>query len=227
MDRCIVAFSGGSDSTAVLMLAVEHLGAENVLAVTIESPHIFWYQTENARKLASRLDVRWISKKLYAPEEFFLNKQNRCYICKLEIVKSLTETAVEQGIDHILDGTNIDDTKEYRPGMAALIEYGIRSPLLDNMLGKDFTNKVIAPLKEEGFVFHDESCIATRISGTITKEKLKAVEKAENALRDEFAGIRMRLFDSPPSARFKRPAALSGEQLRRLSEELRKASLSL
>ncbi|MGE4497822.1 MAG: 7-cyano-7-deazaguanine synthase [Deferribacterales bacterium] len=222
-DKAVVAFSGGADSTAVLMLAAEHIGAENVVAVTMESPHIFWYQVENARKTASRLGVQWISKKLNITEEFLENKPNRCYVCKREILKSITETAIEKGIDHILDGTNTEDTKEYRPGMAAVVEYGIVSPLLDNELGKEFVYKTIEPLVKDGFVFPDDSCIATRISGTITKERLRAVENAENCLRDEFEGIRMRLFDSPPKVMFKRPRALSAEQIRRLSAELKKS----
>lgn len=220
-DKAIVAFSGGADSTAVLMLAAEHLGAENVIAVTMESPHIFWYQVENARKIASRLGVQWISKKLNVTDEFLQNKPNRCYVCKKEILKSITETAIEKGIDHILDGTNTEDIKEYRPGMAAVIEYGIVSPLLDNELGKEFVHETIAPLTADGFAFPNDSCVATRISGVITKERLRAVEAAENGLRDEFEGLRMRLFDNPPGVRFKRPKALSAEQIRRLSAALR------
>ncbi|WP_164885278.1 7-cyano-7-deazaguanine synthase [Geovibrio thiophilus] len=221
--KAIVAFSGGADSTAVLMLAAEYLGADNVVAVTMESPHIFWYQVENARKTASRLGVQWVSKKLNITDEFLENKPNRCYVCKREILKSITETAIEKGIEHIFDGTNIEDTKEYRPGMAALIEYGIVSPLLDNELGKEFVHKTIAPLIADGFVFPNDSCVATRINGIITKDRLRAVETAENGLRDEFDGIRMRLFDNPPRVLFKRPKALNAEQLRKLSTALKKA----
>lgn len=222
-DQAVVAFSGGADSTAVLMMAVEYLGAENVIAVTMESPHIFWYQVENARKTASRLGVQWISKKLNITDEFLENKPNRCYVCKKEILKSITETAIEKGIEHIFDGTNIEDTKEYRPGMAAIIEYGVVSPLLDNELGKEYVSKVIAPLIADGWKFPNDSCVATRINGTITKDKLRAVERAENTLRDEFEGIRMRLFDNPPKVLFKHPKKLTPEQLLKLSFELKKS----
>jgi uncharacterized protein len=219
-DKCVVAYSGGADSTAVLMMAAEAMGPDNVLAVTLEPEHVFWYQVEQARAVAGELGVKWISKKVYPPEEFYENRPDKCYTCKCAMLAAITETAIEKGIDTVFDGTNTDDLNEHRPGSKALIEYGVRSPLLENGLGKSFVHEKIAPLEKLGYRFHDESCIVTRIEGLITPEKMKAVEAGENALRDSYSGLRLRLFDREPCVRFKKPVRLGGWDILKLSKEL-------
>ncbi|WP_022850584.1 potassium-transporting ATPase subunit A [Limisalsivibrio acetivorans] len=209
-ENCIIALSGGSDSAVIAKLAAEHLGAENVLAVTFEAPHIFWYQTENARKLARHLDIKWENRKLPVDDaEILAGTPERCYLCKRAMMHALTELAIERGYDAVFDGTNIDDTSEHRPGLKALEEYGIRSPLLENNLGDQFVIEEAAKIAEEADLsFHDESCIATRVEGMADIPMLRRIEREEDALRERFPGIRLKTGENGTFVRFKKPMAL-------------------
>jgi len=195
-----VAFSGGADSTCVLMLAAEFLGPENVTAYTCANSHIFRYEIENAAAICEKLGVRHVVFQADMPEEFFTDKNARCYHCKKAILNKIKELSES---DVILDGTNSDDIPDDRPGYRALKETGTVSILRDFGFGKDFVHHTVASLNVE---FHDESCKASRLL-TIDESSMFEVEKAEDMLRNKFNGIRYRRDEN--RIVFKKPVCLT------------------
>ncbi|HOP94955.1 MAG TPA: ATP-dependent sacrificial sulfur transferase LarE [Dictyoglomaceae bacterium] len=192
MERVVVAFSGGVDSTFLLKVAKETLG-ENVLAVTLVSPLFPEKEIKEAEKLAEEMGVKLILEKdiSFLEDTAFLNNPpERCYLCKKRIFQRILKIAQENHINYVLDGSNIDDLGDYRPGMLALKELGIRSPLIE----VGFTKEEIRKLsKELGLPTYDKpsmACLASRIpyGEKIEIPKLKRIEEGEEFLRD--LGIR-------------------------------------
>ncbi|MGE4317712.1 MAG: hypothetical protein AB7E96_02305 [Deferribacterales bacterium] len=194
-----VAFSGGADSTCVLMLAIEFLGAENVTAYTCANSHIFRYEIENAAVICDRLGVKHVMFQADMPPEFFTDKETRCYHCKRAILNKIKELS---DADVILDGTNADDNPDDRPGYRALKETETVSPLKELGLGKAFSLRTVSEL---GIEFHDESCKASRLI-TIDEGSMYEVEAAEDCLRHRYKGIRYRRDEN--RVVFKHPAVL-------------------
>jgi uncharacterized protein len=130
MDSLLVAYSGGVDSSLLLKVAKDTLG-EKVVAVTARSLTYPEKEYEEAQRIAERLGVRHLSinsEELDIPG-FSSNPPDRCYYCKRELFSGLREIAGREGIGYIADGCNLDDEKDFRPGMRAAEELGIRSPL--------------------------------------------------------------------------------------------------
>ncbi|WP_415238332.1 asparagine synthase-related protein [Seleniivibrio woodruffii] len=200
-DKVFVALSGGADSAAVLMMAVEYLGADRVTAFTCTGSHVFGHEIETAKEIAAKLGVKHVCMVVDMPEQFYENAPDRCYHCKKATLAKIVEMA--KG-DTIFDGTNIDDDPRNRPGFRALQETGIISPLRDLGLGKSFTLDKVKPLDID---FHDESCKATRLTLPIDEERMNRVERVESLLRDRFRGLRYRLDDN--RIEFKKPVRLS------------------
>ena len=198
-NSCIVALSGGADSATVANLVCGYLDRDHIYSATCVDKHIFKDEIENARQIADLLGIKWIPFHAAIPGEFYNNEDvnKRCYICKKGLFTALNRIKVIMGIDIIFDGTNVDDLKEKRPGFLALKEINVKSPLLDNNLGKDFVYKRIRVFEEKGIVFRDESCIATRImEGKITVEKMALVERLEGSLRGIYHGIRIKIYNN-------------------------------
>lgn len=185
--KAYVALSGGADSAAVLMLAAEYMGTENVTAFTCVGGHVFQYEIEKAAEIAAKVGVPHVTAPAEMPAIFFDNPADRCYHCKRAVLAKIAEFAKEIPI---FDGTNIDDDPQNRPGFKALAETGTISPLRDLALGKSFT---LEKVKELGIDFHDESCKATRLVKPITQERMDRVERVENILRDSYRGIRFKI----------------------------------
>jgi pyridinium-3,5-biscarboxylic acid mononucleotide sulfurtransferase len=196
MEKVAVAFSGGVDSTFLLKTAHDVLGA-NVIAVTARSSTYPEREYAEATQFIKGLGIKHItivSEELEI-EGFSKNPANRCYFCKKELFSKITELAAQNGISHVVDGSNIDDLGDYRPGMTALSELGISSPLK----GAGMTKEDIRTLsKEMGLPTWDKqpfACLASRFpyGHEITREKLEMVDKAEQFLLDlGFKQVRVR-----------------------------------
>ncbi|UOD35640.1 hypothetical protein DSN97_04780 [Deferribacteraceae bacterium V6Fe1] len=192
----IVALSGGADSAAVLKLTCEHLPPENILAVTCVNNHVFRYEIDNARLIADALCVAWKPFYIDYDDNFIKNNEQKCYYCKRSILAHINKIKKSEKIDVIFDGTNLDDLNDYRPGMKAVKEYGVVSPLKELGLTKSDSLKIVNNTFKS-IHFHDESCIATRIlNNPIQSEDIIKIEKIEDRLRDIYPGIRVRVGDN-------------------------------
>jgi len=182
----VVAFSGGVDSTFLLAVAREILG-EHVLAVTATSETYPERELFEARSLARQMDARHlevISEELDIPE-FLHNPRNRCYYCKKELFAKLRSIAEEQGLPHVLDGTNVDDLGDHRPGRQAAAELGVISPLEQAGLTKNEIRQLSHQLGLPTWDKPAYACLSSRFPyGTaITPERVRQVGQAEDSLR--------------------------------------------
>ena len=214
LGRITVALSGGVDSVFLLTFAYKLWGDDRVSAVTAQGPHFADDETAYADYLCSELGINHdIASVDHILSVIADNPPDRCYICKREIFSSIKEIAEKQG-RNLVDGTNLDDLDDYRPGYKALQELGISSPLKDAGLTKSEIRKSLRKLsdtdpfiKQALMIPSDDgktfpiwekpafACLASRIpyGQTITKEKLLSVYKAECFLKAlGFTQIRVR-----------------------------------
>lgn len=190
-----VAFSGGVDSTFLLKVAHEALGSRAV-AATIVSPYIPKWEVEEAKELAESIGIR--HEFIEVPEileEIRYNPEDRCYLCKNAVFSMIKGFAEGNGLGCVVDGTNADDINDYRPGLGALRELGIKSPLLENGLTK---REIREFSKELGLPTWDKpsyACILSRIPyGTrLENEMFSRIENSEKYLMDKgFRAVRVR-----------------------------------
>lgn len=184
--RLAVAFSGGVDSAYLLKTAHSVLG-DDCLAVTAVSDFFPKWESEEAVRFCSDNHIRQIIVETdeLKSEAFCANPKNRCYICKKDIFSRILEISVENGIETVAEASNMDDCSDYRPGMAAVAELGIESPLRRAGLYK---SEIRALSRELGLPTWDKpsyACLASRFpyGEEITSEKLAMVEQAEDCLR--------------------------------------------
>lgn len=187
MKKVLVAYSGGVDSTFLLRVALDTLGRERVIAVTARSETYPSIELKAAKKMAEAYKARHIiidSEELEIPG-FKDNPPDRCYYCKKELFGKLRRIADGEGIKYILDGSNHDDLRDYRPGMKATKEFGVRSPLMESGLKKDDIRKLSKNLQLDTWDKPSFACLSSRFpyGKEITKEKLRMVDLAENYLR--------------------------------------------
>ena len=193
----VLGYSGGVDSTLLLRKSLDVLGAGNVLAVTAASATYDVDEVDEATRLARSLGApheRLRSTEL-EDEGFLLNPPERCYYCKSDLYGDLKELASTRGFRSVIDGSHAEDALDYRPGLKALDERGVLSPLKD----AGFTKADIRELSRRlGLPTADKpanACLASRFpyGEAITAEKLGRVGKAERALREAgFEVVRVR-----------------------------------
>jgi uncharacterized protein len=182
----IVAFSGGVDSTFVAAVAHDVLGNSS-LAITGVSPSIPPSEVEEARTLAARIGIahELIDTREMDDPDYVKNNPDRCFHCKDELYSRLSAIAVERGYAAVLDGCNLDDTGDFRPGRRAAALHNVRSPLLE----AELTKAEIRDLsRERGLPTWDKpamACLSSRIPyGTpVTVEALSSIDRAEDYLR--------------------------------------------
>jgi pyridinium-3,5-biscarboxylic acid mononucleotide sulfurtransferase len=185
MKSCVIAYSGGVDSTFLINVAYDVLG-NNALAVTATSSTYSKKELQDAKRFAKKIGIPHItiqSEELDI-KNFSGNPPDRCYYCKKELFQKLKHIANEHKFNKVLDGSNADDVFDYRPGGKARQELGIISPLKDVGLTKKEIRELSASLHLESFDKPAFACLASRFPyGTqITRQRLKQVEQAETFL---------------------------------------------
>lgn len=197
MDSIAVACSGGLDSS--LLLAVAHtLLGERVLALTALTPYMASWEIAEAKDLTARLGIRHQILTLPMPSDIAHNPPDRCYRCKRTLFAELKAVAAAEGLTWLADGTNRDDLSDYRPGMRALRELAIRSPLLEAGLGKADIRRYARALDLPVWNKPASACLLTRLphETEVQPEQLRRVEAAERALLDlGFGTVRVRCHD--------------------------------
>ncbi len=196
MGGVLVAFSGGVDSSFLLKTAHEVLG-KNVLAVIASSDTYPQKEREEAIRFAGKFNIRCkvIETKELESSDFANNPPQRCYFCKKELFSKLKDIAEAEGIPYILDGSNYEDTADFRPGTKAAEELGIRSPLKEVHLGKSEIRQLSKRSNLPTWNKPSLACLASRFPyyTKIDTKNLKQVAQAEECLRKlGFVQVRVR-----------------------------------
>lgn len=194
LGKVAIAFSGGVDSTFLVKVCKDVL-KENAVAITIASPYIPKWEIEEAKELTASLGIEHIIIDMPIAEEIKFNPKDRCYKCKKKVFSKIIEKANSLGVVNIIDGTNKDDESDFRPGMVALKELKIKSPLLELGFGKDDIRSHSKELNLPTWSKPAYACLLTRlqIGEEITEEKLDRTEKAEVFISSlGIKGIRVR-----------------------------------
>jgi uncharacterized protein len=200
----LVAYSGGVDSTLVLRAAKDAFGADpgKVLAVTADSYTVPRGEVGTAAKICKKIGAKHvtITTDELKNKKFARNPVDRCYYCKKELIDRLKKIASERGINVIADGTNASDvTGDFRPGMRALKESKVHSPLAEAGLTKEDVRKISRVLGLETSDKPSSACLASRFpyGSPLTREKINRVAKAEDFIkkRYEIRVVRVRDYD--------------------------------
>lgn len=196
LGNAAVAFSGGVDSSFLLRAAQEALG-ENVIAVTAASAFVPESELDDAVRFCRGIGAAHeiFRADVLGNDEIRANPPDRCYICKRRLFGNIIGIARERGILNVIEGSNTDDQSDYRPGMRAVKELGVKSPLLEAGLSKAEIRLLSRKLGLPTWNKPSFACLASRFEcgEELTAEKLYAVEKAERFLSDQgFRQMRVR-----------------------------------
>ncbi|MFB5609181.1 MAG: ATP-dependent sacrificial sulfur transferase LarE, partial [Nitrosarchaeum sp.] len=185
-DKVMIALSGGVDSALVAYAAFQKLGT-SAIAVTADYKTLSEEELETAKQICSEIGIRQILLDYdeLQNEEFVKNASDRCFHCRMELGDHLVTLAKEHDVKVIVDGTNLDDLGEYRPGIEALKKNGIRSPLVETNFTK---NEIRKAAEFVGLSVYDKpsnSCLASRIpwGQRVTAERLVRIELGETIVK--------------------------------------------
>ncbi len=194
--KVLIAFSGGVDSTLLLKTAVDVLGQNNVISITLVSPLISMRIIDRVIKLSNFISVKNFILRIGKNEALDISEEGeRCYLCKRRIYKKLKSIAEFFDIEFIADGSNYDDREKYRPGRAAANEFGIKTPIEQAGIIKEDVRKILFLFSFFNWNDPSESCLATRFpkNTELTTENLVKVELAEDFLKNNgFNFVRVR-----------------------------------
>lgn len=192
-----VAFSSGVDSTFLLYAAKEALG-DHAIAVTASSCSFPERELKEAKEYCQKMGIRHfvIKSEELEIEGFSHNPKNRCYLCKHELFEKIGALAKEQGINEIAEGSNLDDNGDYRPGLQAVAELGVKSPLRHSGFTKQEIRELSQYLNIPTWNKQSFACLSSRFpyGDLINEKKLKMVDRAEQLLLDMgFHQLRVRI----------------------------------
>jgi len=224
MAGVLVAFSGGVDSTFLLQIAAEELG-NNVLAVTERSEVEPPWDLQQATELAAALGVRHIMLETRALDDpvFAANPPDRCYFCKKRLFGRLQELARQQGLAQVVDGSIADDVDDYRPGLRAIAELAVRSPLREAGLTKSEIRRLSKQMNMPTWDKPASPCLASRFpyNTPLTIEGIDRVRRGETFLRG--LGLRqLRVRDHGTIARIE----VDSEDKGKLCEDVQAAKIT-
>jgi uncharacterized protein len=196
--KVAIGLSGGVDSTFLLTVAVDTLGIENCLAVIVDSAVNNIDDINQAVKFCTDRNINYVKADydVFTIPGFAMNPKDRCYICKMQIFSSIITIAKSRGISFVADGSNADDDNDYRPGMRAIKELNVVSPLKTAGLTK---TEIRSYSKDLGLATHDKPsapCYATRFpyGSEITIDRINMIAAAEKFLKSKgFSQVRVRL----------------------------------
>ncbi|AFY78920.1 MAG: ATP-dependent sacrificial sulfur transferase LarE [Hydrococcus sp. C42_A2020_068] len=186
MERALIAYSGGIDSSLVAKIAYDVLG-DRALAITAVSPSLLPEELDDAQIQADEIGIRHELVETHEMENpnYTANPVNRCYFCKSELHDTLKPLALERGYPYVVDGVNADDLKDYRPGIQAAKERGVRSPLAEAGIAKAEVRQLSKQLGLSWWDKPAQPCLSSRFpyGEEITIAKLQRVGRAEVYLR--------------------------------------------
>jgi uncharacterized protein len=202
--RVIVALSGGVDSAVVALAAKKALG-DNAIAVTADYKTLSDEELISARKVAAEIGIKHLIIEYDELEnpQFVRNDSQRCYYCRTELGSHLVAEAKRSDAQIIVDGTNIDDLSDYRPGIRALRENGVKSPMVELGINKSEIRRIARQFQLSVYDKPSNSCLASRIPTgmEVTYEKLRKIENSEIIVKSIFGVRQIRVRDHGEIAR--------------------------
>ena len=203
-NKVIIALSGGVDSALVAYAAFQKLGS-SAIAVTADYKTLSKEELDTSKQICSEIGINqiFLDYSELENEEFTKNDSNRCFHCRLELGDHLIKVAKEYNVEMIVDGTNLDDLGDYRPGIEALKKNGIRSPLVETKFSKSQIRESAKLIGLSVFDKPSNSCLASRIpwGQRVTAEKLIRIEYGENIVKQLTNVKQVRVRDIDGSAK--------------------------
>ena len=203
-NKVMVALSGGVDSALVAYAAFQKLG-ESAIAVTADYKTLSAEELDAAKQICSEIGIQQflLDYNELENDDFIKNDSNRCFHCRMELGDHLVKLANEHNVDVIVDGTNIDDLGDFRPGIKALKQNGIRSPLVETNFTKSNIRETAKLIRLSVFDKPSNSCLASRIpwGQRVTAEKLIRIEFGETIVKQLTGVKQVRVRDIDGSAR--------------------------